>query len=351
MRRSGNSMWTLADERPTKIRLEASSVCQLRCPSCPNTRGITRSVIGRGFLRSADFRKLVDENPWVREIEISNYGEMFLNPELKEIVEYAFLRDVALSANNGVNLNSAEEQVLEALVRCNFRSMTCSIDGASEETYREYRSGGDFNKVIGNIEKINSFKRKYRSASPRLKWQFLVFGFNEHEIPLARALAGKLNMSFQLKLSWDPEFSPVRDRKYIRKEMGAASREEYREVHGVDYLHGLCNQLWEQPQINWDGEVLGCTRNFWRDFGGNAFEDGLIPSIHGERINYARDMLLGKKEARDDIPCSTCNIYLDMRRSGKWIERGTASLPRRALRTAYRSPGIRRLLRAISERF
>ncbi len=56
----------------------------------------------------------MDENPWVRRIELSNYGEMFLNPDLLSMLQYAHARGVSLSANNGVNLNSVGEDVLEA---------------------------------------------------------------------------------------------------------------------------------------------------------------------------------------------------------------------------------------------
>src|SRR2546430_16419865 len=79
-----------------KIKLEACSACQLRCPSCPTTTGETRDVVGRSTLRAADFMRLVDDNPWVGRVEISNYGEVFLNPELSAILEHAYARDVEI---------------------------------------------------------------------------------------------------------------------------------------------------------------------------------------------------------------------------------------------------------------
>jgi len=102
--------------KPTRIRLEASSFCQLRCPSCPNTTKAMNSAVGSGFLELNDFKKLLDHNPWVRDVELSNYGEIFLNPDLLEIIKYAYERNIALSANNGVNLNNVKENVLEGLV-------------------------------------------------------------------------------------------------------------------------------------------------------------------------------------------------------------------------------------------
>lgn len=307
--------------KPSRIRLEASSVCQLKCPDCPNTSKVMQSIVGSGFLKPNDFKKLLNDNPWVSEIELSNYGEMFLNPDLMEIIQFASSRNVILTAHNGVNLNTVKENVLEGLVSYKFQRMTCSIDGANNETYKVYRVKGDFETVIGNIKKINQFKKKYRSKYPLLTWQFVVFGHNEHAIPRAKKLAQALDMDFRLKLSWEDKFSPVRNQELLRKHLGVSSRQEFKRKHGIDYMQGICRQLWKQPQINWDGKVLGCCRNFWGDFGGNAFKDGILKSVNSEKMGYARNMLSGKKLPRPDIPCTTCDIYLNMKTTGKWLQR------------------------------
>jgi len=307
--------------RPEKIRLEASSACQLRCPSCPTTSGAARPVVGRGFLKFDDFKALIDANPWVRKIELSNYGEIFVNPELAAIVAYAHGRGVHLSCDNGANLNDLDDSVAEALVRYGLQSMTCSIDGASQQTYGKYRVRGSFDDVIANIRRINHYKRVYASEFPVLTWQFVVFGHNEHEIEAARQRALELGMGFYVKLSWDSGFSPLKNPKLVRSTSGldAVTREEFRDKHGYDYMQGICAQLWETPQINWDGKVLGCSRNFWGEFGGNAFADGLFAAINSEKLQYARRMLQGKVPARDDIPCTTCDIYSGRRRAALWV--------------------------------
>src|SRR3954454_8403614 len=91
---------------PERIRLEASSFCNLRCPACPTTTGeIHRSAVGGGFLKFENFRKLLDDNPRLKSVELSNWGEIFLNPQLLSILELAHQRGVVLIAENGVNLN------------------------------------------------------------------------------------------------------------------------------------------------------------------------------------------------------------------------------------------------------
>ena len=58
---------------------------------------------------------------------------------------------MALTACNGVNLNRAYGEVLEAMVRYGFRRITIGLDGAGQETYSTYRVGERFQEVIGHI--------------------------------------------------------------------------------------------------------------------------------------------------------------------------------------------------------
>ena len=325
---------------PRSIRLEASTVCQLKCPSCPTGTGQTARALGAGFLKFSDFKRIIDENPWISKIELSNWGEIFLNRELLEMMQYAYKRNVALHAGNGVNLNDVDDDVLEGLVRYKLRRLTVSIDGASQETYPLYRVNGDFNRVIEHIGKINAYKVRYRSHLPELSWSYVVFGHNEHEISKARAMAADLNMEFRPKLSWEDlytePFSPIGDAGLVRREigLGVATRSEFRARYGQEYmLRQCCLELWASPQVNYDGRLLGCPVNYWGDYG-KVFEYGLMASLNNERIVYAREMLMGRRPSRDDIPCVRCKAYQSMKETGRWIGEGEireGRAPRRAV--------------------
>lgn len=144
-------------------------------------------------------------------------------------------------------------------------------------------------------------------------------------------MADELGMEFELRLNCDPAFSPVRDEALVRKEVGAASREEYRRMNGVDYAYSACFQLWDAPQINWDGTMVGCCLNIFTDYG-NVFSDGLLTVLNSDKIQYAREMVSGEKPPGPDIYCASCPLYLDLSSSGKWMKRGPYH---RALRSAY----------------
>ena len=311
-RSAGRQMWDLLRAfcgygvLSNTVLLEASTICQLRCELCPQARGLM-GPLGKGYLKFEDFKRLVDDNPWVENIGLSNYGELLLNPELDRIVRYAYEKRVRVHANNGTNLNSISDEMIECLVRYHFAGMSVSLDGACNETYRIYRRGGDFDTVIDNIRKINRCKKKYGSVEPQLSWQFVVFGHNEHEIPAAREMARELGMRFRPKINWSDSYAPIRDKEWVREQTGLSVDKNKRPDRIATYRH-YCLQLWQTPQINFDGGLLGCCANRW-GYLGNVFETGLRAALKGSRYRYVKKMLRGKRRMRDDMPCRECVIY------------------------------------------
>src|SRR5260221_4235814 len=263
--------------RPVSIQIDASLTCQLACPLCPTADGRLRPALGSGHLKLTDFESLLERNPQIAHVELSNYGEMFLNPQLADILACAFEHKVTVSGSNGVNLNFAREDALEALVRYRVRALTCSIDGVTQETYSRYRINGNLHKVLANIDKIRELRAQQGSAFPLLCWQFVVFGHNEHEIKTARAMANDRGMEFVPRLALVTDYSPVQNRELVRIEsgVGAASRSEYRERSRTEYTRHPCLQLWHAPVLNWNGAMLGCCVNCWGDFGVNGFTSSL----------------------------------------------------------------------------
>jgi len=309
--------------RPPSVALDVSTACQLKCPSCPTANGTIARSLGTGFMTLANFKKFITDHPWVSDIELSNWGEVFLNKELEAILRLAHQRHVAVRIDNGANLDRVSDTVLEALVRYKVRGLTCSIDGASPEVYSTYRVNGDFERVLSHIRKINAFKRQYGSPYPVLRWQFVAFGHNTHEIDQARAMAAELGMEFYLKLSWDDlytrPFSPVEDRDRVRRASasGAADRREYEQRFGRSYIAASCHQLWLRPRINHDGRLLGCSINHWDDFG-NVFTRPLDTLLRSDKIVRTKEMLQGRGTAVDS-PCLRCAVYRSMREHDAWV--------------------------------
>lgn len=299
---------------PTSVRLSAASVCQLSCPACePQTRLNKSGVLGWGYLRAKDFSRFIKLNPKIKHIELSHSGELFINPELGDIIKEAFDKKVLLTAWTGANFNKVSDAMCENLVKYQFQGIKVALDGTDQETYKIYRRGGDFDNVIENIKKINAYKKQYDSLLPRLIWQFIPFSHNEHQILTAKKMAAGLGMGFKVKLNARSDYAPIKNKQILRELSGSnsATREEYDDQYGSSFALS-CHEVWTAPQINWDGKMLGCCANLFSDVG-NVFEEGLETVMKSQRYLDMKKAIMGQLPAdRKDIPCIECYIYKEV---------------------------------------
>lgn len=312
-----------ADFLPEEVSLEACTSCQLNCRACYMRRSNWGGV-GNGYLKYEDFKNFIDLNPQIKSIELSNNGEIFLNPELKKIIEYAYLKGVHLTAWNGVNLNSVSDDILETLVLCEFRGLTVSLDGTKQKTYEYYRQNGNYEKVIQNIRKINFWKYRYQKKWPELRWQFIVMNHNESEVAEAKFLAHELDMEMRFKQTWEEGFVPQQPEMLLRETGIDFRRNETIEEHHDTEIFGnlLCRQIYLCPRINWDGRLLGCCANFQSDYKVNVFEVGLREALRSSRYLTAKKMLMNVPVDNSDladIPCEKCGYYVSMKTNNNYI--------------------------------
>ncbi len=313
---------------PKSISLEACSLCQLDCPAC-YVRSLEKNAPKDwlGYLKFENFKKLVDDNEFDR-IELSHRGEIFLNPELDEIIEYAYNKRVKLTAATGVNLNTVSEKTLENLVKYGFWEMKVSIDGATPETYKIYRRGGDFDTVINNIKIINKFKKQYKTHFPMLKWQFIPFGHNEHEIELAKKKAEELDMEIKYTENYDSDYSPLKNPKRVKELTdGIIDEKEYAKYVDIRLKKNKCMRIFEQLQIDYNGDLLChnyletkglvCCNN---KFNCNVFEQGFLEALNSPDYIYAKKMLTDfTVEPKKGVVCTNCNKYKSMRKDNKQL--------------------------------
>lgn len=316
-----NRRYFLYKYKPSKIRLEASTLCQLRCTGCSFQQN-NHDNLGGGFLRFDNFKRLLDDNPQIKEIELSNWGEIFLNPELVDMMRYAQEKRVFLTAYNGTNFNTVSEEQIHALVDYRFKALSFSIDGASQEAYCKYRVGGDYNTVIRNIQQLIEIKKQKNSTFPRLSWQYVINEYNELEVGLAKTLAAELGIPIQFKLNWDRDYRP-KNVEYLKIETGLVSltRDAAEALTQNDYMGKIiCGNMFHAPQINWNGDLLGCCDMTKPPYGVNVFEEGLVQALKSEAFMKAKECLLTmhpRKEKFGDCVCFNCAHRKTRERYGK----------------------------------
>jgi MoaA/NifB/PqqE/SkfB family radical SAM enzyme len=304
-------------ELPQTINIQASARCQLRCLLCYRRKHSL--PVEQGRLTMADFNRLLDRNPQIRKVDFGGWGEPFLNEDLPEILRCCHERGVFVAIGTAANCNDITDEALDALVQYKTLRLRCAIDGVTQKTYEKSRSGGQLQKVLGNIAKINELKLKYGSQKPQLVFHFIVQRHNEHEIERAAVMAKMLNMQFCLRLNGSNGRMPAAARAHVRGLLGYADQTEYLRKNKVHYDRQICLQMWRSPRIALDGGLWGCHRNVWGSYEGNVFKQDLLECLNGENITYARSMLMGLVPALRIIPCYQCECYRSMAKYKNWI--------------------------------
>ena len=137
------------------------------------------------------FRRVVDEaGPSLVRIDFFNYGEAFLHKRAVEMCEYIktrFPHIYLYTSTNGLALTEAQAR---RLVHSGIDEVTFSIDGATQESYVEYRQRGRFDVAIANLRAMADEKRRAGRDLPFLNWRYILFNWNDSDEEMdARAAA------------------------------------------------------------------------------------------------------------------------------------------------------------------
>jgi radical SAM protein with 4Fe4S-binding SPASM domain len=242
---------------PISISFEPTTSCNLRCPECPSgLRAFTRPT---GMLKRDFFTETIDQlSPDLLYLVFYFQGEPYLNPAFLDMVKYAASKKIytATSTNaHYLNDDNARKTVESGLDR-----LIISIDGTTQETYQQYRVGGNLQKVLTGAANIVRWKKELKSKTPFIIFQFLVVRHNEHQIEDVKRLGREVGVDeVRLKTAQvydyenDPnELIPVNN-QYSRYKK---NREGKMTFKGNNARH--CWRLWHDPVITWDGTVVPC---------------------------------------------------------------------------------------------
>lgn len=242
---------------PISVSFEPTTSCNLRCPECPSgLRAFTRPT---GMLKKDFFRKTIDDI--YKELTYLIFyfqGEPYLNTEFLDMVKYATDKGIytATSTNahylNDVNAKKTVESGLDRLI--------ISIDGTTQDVYKQYRVGGNLNKVMEGARNIVKWKKELKSKTPFVFFQFLVVKHNEHQIEEVKRIAKEIGVDqvrFKTAQVYDYENDPNQlipsIEKYSRYRKGKDGK-----MKSKSGLANHCWKLWQGNVISWDGLVVPC---------------------------------------------------------------------------------------------
>lgn len=283
---------------PYLFVFEVTNVCNLKCPFCLTGKGVSggRSVRHMGF---DEAKSIIDQvGDYIYLLQLYTWGEPLLNKDIYDIIQYAKKKNIyVMISTNATMLNEANSR---RLVESGIDYVMVAIDGISDETYKQYRVGGDYSKVIKNLENLLSVKTEKANPTPFVEWQFIVFKHNEHEVRSAERKAYEMGVN---------KFTPLP--AYVEDESWSPVGEEYKvEVFNPERLMN-CDRPWTHLNVRADGGVASCCYEFERkdDFG-NLADGSFLKIWNNPKFSMSRRLIYQKRKGlemeKSELICYGC---------------------------------------------
>jgi radical SAM protein with 4Fe4S-binding SPASM domain len=297
--------WPLQWGLPVSISFEPTTSCNLRCPECPSgLRAFTRPT---GMLNDNFFKQTIDQlSKDLFYLVFYFQGEPYLNPDFLQMVKYASSKKIYTATST--NAHYLNDENARMTVESGLDRLIISIDGTTQDVYQQYRRGGKLAKVIEGTKNVVAWKKKLKSDTPFIFFQFLVVKPNEHQVQEIKQLAkecGVDEVRFKTAQVYDYENDPNQlipvTQKYSRYKKDNTGK--YRLKNS---LSNHCWRLWHATVITWDGLVVPCC--FDKDAGhqlgdlkGRSFKE----IWHNQAYSGFRKQVLASRKNIDI--CANCS--------------------------------------------
>jgi radical SAM protein with 4Fe4S-binding SPASM domain len=251
------------------------------------------------------FKSLVTElRPGLASINFYFQGEPFLNTDLHEMIGFAAQRGIYTATSTNAHYLNAENA--EKTVRSGLHRLIISIDGTSQKTYQQYRIGGKLDKVIQGTKEILAARKRLKSRTPHVIFQFLVVKPNEHQTDEVLRLAKDLGVDevrFKTAQVYDFENGhPLipDNEKYSRYRKGLDGKWRLK-----NKMENHCWRMWQGCVITWDGKVVPCCfdKDALHTLGNAGIDDFKAVWKSAEYDRFRRSVLSNRQEI--DI-CKNC---------------------------------------------
>jgi len=289
---------------PLAIGFEPTTSCNLRCPECPSgLRSFSRPT---GMLQKELYQKAIDElESTLIYLTFYFQGEPYLHPDFLEMVKYASDRKIYTATST--NAHYLTPDIAEKTVRSGIDRMIVSIDGTTQETYQQYRVGGKLDKVLEGTKNLIEAKKRLKSSTPHVIFQFLVVKPNEHQIADVYKLADEFGVDeVRLKTAQIYEYENGNDLiptidKYSRYKDNKDGTFSIK-----NRLLDHCWKMWHSCVITWDGTLVPCCFDKDAEHPMGSLEENSFKEVWNSPAynNFRRALISSRSEVEICKNCS-----------------------------------------------
>lgn len=241
---------------PYSLSIEPTTACNLGCPECPS--GLKQFTRPTGKLNLELHDKMLSQlHKSVFYINYYFQGEPFLHPDFLKLIQTAKKRKIYTSTSTNAHFIN-EAKALE-IIESGLDRLIISIDGLTQKTYENYRVHGTLEKVIDGTKHLIAAKKKLKSNTPHLIFQFLAVKPNEHEIDQVFELGKEMGIDeVRIKSAQLYDYkngNPLmpENEKYSRYKLQSDG------TYKLKYKTGNhCWRMWSSSVLTWDGKVVPC---------------------------------------------------------------------------------------------
>lgn len=188
-------------EEITTVHLEVTERCNASCPQCARNinGGEVNPLLHDAELSLADVKKILRPK-FIKQLKrlymCGNYGDPISARDTLEIFEYIRSHNAKMQLSFHTNASAKTPEWWSKLPQAmgDNHYVVFSVDGL-EDTNHLYRQGTVWKKIMENAE-------AFIAAGGRARWDYIVFGHNEHQVEEARALSERMGFEkFNVKKS------------------------------------------------------------------------------------------------------------------------------------------------------
>lgn len=293
-----NNAPKLGLDKPVDVSLELSSGCNQRCGYCYHSD--QKSLPFKVGMMSFGLAKIIIDQAaelGVHSLKFNQKGESTLNPEFKNITEWAkkyakgstFIDRVT---NSNFKFKTDNDDIFEGL--CNQTKIKVSFDSFDPAVMEAQRKGSIHSLSLANIDKFYNYPLRVRSET-KLVIQAVRTKLNKDE-----DLAGLI------KKRWPEAGVSIRDFVGGRVDADLSGLEN---VSRENRERQTCIQAHGRLILNYEGKALVCCPDIGEKLCiGDANKDSLYTIFNSPLAKQIRKDLLSGKAFEND-PCKTCSSH------------------------------------------
>ncbi len=302
---------------PSTIAIEASNFCNIKCVTCPTSRGLMRE---HGNMSVQTFERFINQIHWsINRLNWTFAGEPLMNPNVFKMIKIAAEHGIKSKLDtNGMLLDRYIDQVINS----NLYIINIAFEIADKnKNVPQFRKGYDFWKVFNAIKKLSNTRDYLQKRRPIISLNCLIHKYNEsvinEAIELGKECGGDFIVFKSININVASDKSETEFAEFAEKWL----------PNNIQYLRyeKTADGVWRIKKSNrstrcpylgttvvlWNGDVTICCLDYDGDFViGNIHKEPLLSIWRSRKYNALRKLIL-----RKSLPiCKCCTPDIPMKK-------------------------------------